>query len=516
MRTMETERVNGSMREGPFNDTVNPVKTCMISAISMMVCLLMIATTAAKAQSFTVPAGERQLFLDDVPIAEMDGLTRSMHQAVKKGAVIRPDYLGQERHFTVRNVPNWDREREVFRFLVTEAAGPNISTVWESDDGLHWVRAGTSDMVTYTVVYDPTDPDPSRRYKSMNRTRIAVSPDMLTWEVVGNPKITGSDEHNLSFDEKSHVFFFSVKRGGPYGRYGRSHALYTSEDLAQWSKVPIAGEDSLFHADDEDQEHNREAITALMEELVADPRLAQTDFYAEGNYNVDIYNTPVFRYESHYLALPAIHPSITMDLSDPSDNIALKIPQLWWSRDLENWSRPEDREEFITLSRTESGAYDLAVAFPPSSPVIRGDELWFYYAGDDGLGWPPKTGLDLTREDWKYYRPDRSAICLAVLRRDGFMSLDAGAGGSVLTREFTVPGPELFVNLDATDGQLVVEVIDESAVVARSGPLSGDQTNAAVAWQDGNIADHEGAAVRLRFALHDASLYSFWFGLPEE
>ena len=96
-----------------------------------------------------------------------------------------------------------------------------------------------------------------------------------------------------------------------------------------------------------------------------------------------------------------------MDVSDPSDNIALKIPQLWWSRDLENWSRPEDREEFITLSRTESGAYDLAVAFPPSSPVIRGDELWFYYAGDDGLGWPPKTGLDLRREDWKYYRPEQ-------------------------------------------------------------------------------------------------------------
>ena len=206
-----------------------------------------------------------------------------------------------------------------------------------------------------------------------------------------------------------------------------------------------------------------------------------------------------------------------MDLSDPSDNIALKIPQLWWSRDLENWSRPEDREEFITLSRTESGAYDLAVAFPPSSPVIRGDELWFYYAGDDGLGWPPKTGLDLRREDWKYYRPDRSAICLAVLRRDGFMSLDAGAGGSVLTREFTAPGPELFVNVEASEGELAVEVVDENgAVVARSEPLSGDQPNAAVAWQDGNIADHEGTAVQLRFALRDASLYSFWFEVPEE
>ena len=103
---------------------------------------------------------------------------------------------------------------------------------------------------------------------------------------------------------------------------------------------------------------------------------------------------------------------------------------------------------YFTLSRTESGAYDLAVAFPPSSPVIRGDEL--------------------------------------------------------------------SVNVDATDGELVVEVIDESAVVARSAPLPGDQPNATVVWQDGNIADHEGTVVQLRFALRDASFYSFWFEVPEE
>ena len=64
--------------------------------------------------------------------------------------------------------------------------------------------------------------------------------------------------------------------------------------------------------------------------------------------------------------------------------------------------------------------------------------------------------------------------------------------------------------------ELVAEVIDESAGVARSVPLLGDQPNAAVAWQDGDIADHEGTAVQLRFALRDASLYSFWFEVPEE
>ena len=474
---------------------------------------LVIATaTAQEAELFIVPAGERQLFLDDVPIAEMVNLTRTMHQAVKKGAVIRPQIVeGQKNNYQIRNAPNWDHEREVFRFLLTDTAGPkSISFVWESPDGLHWTFVGTSDIAAYTVVYDPTDPDPSRRYKAINPMRYAVSSDMLSWDVVGNPRIQSSDEHALSFDEKSGLFILTAKRGGPYGR---SHALVTSSDLEVWTDYGV-----IFHADERDQEHNRESVKALMVELVADSKLEQTDFYVEDNYNVDIYNTPVFRYESHYLSLPVIHPSITMDLSDPSDNIAFKIPQLWWSRDLRNWTRPENREDFITLSRPESGAYDLTVVFSPSNPVIRDDELWFYYGGVTDIGWPPKTGLDLIATDWKYHRWDKGAICLAVLRRDGFMSLDAGeTEGSVLTRGLTVSGPELFVNVDATDGQLVVEVLDEDgAVAARSAPLLADQPSAVVEWQEGNIADHEGKAAQLRFALRDASLYSFWFEVPEE
>ena len=121
---------------------------------------------------------------------------------------------------------------------------------------------------------------------------------MLTWEVIGNPNITGSDEHNLSFDEKSHVFFFSVKI-----QAGRMAALTPSTPARIWRGGPrcrYREKTRSFTPTIEDQEHNREAITALMEGLVADPRLAfETDFYAEGNYNVDIYNTPVFRYESH-------------------------------------------------------------------------------------------------------------------------------------------------------------------------------------------------------------------------
>ena len=483
----------------------------ILAPAGIVVFLRLVApSTAQEAGEFTVPAEERQLFLDDAAIAQMAGLGRSMHQPVKKGAVIRPDYLERgEYHFQVRNAPNWDREREVFRFLLTKTSGrQSISTVWESEDGLHWRRTGRSDMALYTVVYDPTDPDPGRRYKSVSPRHVAVSPDMLTWTMLGNPRIPASDEHNLSFDEKGGLFILTVKRGGPYGR---SHALLTSENLENFREWTDHG--LLFHADARDQEERREEIKALMIELVADPRLEQTDFYADDNYIVDIYNTPVFRYESHYLALPAIHPSITMDLNDPSDNIAFKIPQLMCSRDLRQWRRLGDHQDFIGLSRTRSGAYDLCVAFPPSSPVVRGDELWFYYEGVTDIGWPPKTGFDLERKDWKHYRPDRGAICLAVLRRDGFISLDAGEGtGWVLTRPFSVPGPTLWVNADAPEGELRIQVIDAGGrVAARSGPVLGDQPRVEVAWQEGGHRRPPGGkTVQLRFELRRARLYSFW------
>src|SRR5690606_22348571 len=103
-----------------------------------------------------------------------------------------------------------------------------------------------------------------------------------------------------------------------------------------------------------------------------------------------------------------------------------QIIQLAVSRDLKQWERVADRGRFIGPSRLDSGAYDLTQILPPSEPVVHGDELWFYYTGlkyrstffyegtyPDGHT-VDKPGLD----------PDRGGVCLAVLRRDGFVSLD--------------------------------------------------------------------------------------------
>jgi hypothetical protein len=185
------------------------------------------------------------------------------------------------------------------------------------------------------------------------------------------------------------------------------------------------------------------------------------------------------------------------------------------SRDLKNWQRLGDRQTFIGPSRLDSGAYDLTQIICPSEPVVRNDELWFYYTGLKYRGGWKYVG---TFPDGEHIRlpgfdRDGGAVCLAVLRRDGFISLDAGENeGTLLTETLTIPAAKLFVNVDTLEGELRVELLDQDGKpLATSDALKSDLPRGEVQWKEGNLADHKGKAARLKFTLHNASLYSYWF-----
>lgn len=173
--------------------------------------------------------------------------------------------------------------------------------------------------------------------------------------------------------------------------------------------------------------------------------------------------------------------------------------QLACSRNLKTWLRLGDRQPFIDASPVAAGIYDTGCIIGPSAPVPRGDELWFYYTGIKAYG-GPRVSTDL------------GAVCLAVLRRDGFISLDGGTNpGILLTKPFTMVGRKLLVNVDARKGGLRAEVVDRnSKVLAASSELKGNLLHADLKWRQGNIAGLRGKVVKLRFTLRDASLYSYW------
>jgi len=214
---------------------------------------------------------------------------------------------------------------------------------------------------------------------------------------------------------------------------------------------------------------------------------------------LELYNNTGFFYEGMYLGLLTVfHP-------EPRENIYLDI-QLISSRDGRRWERVGDRTPFIPVGRRDID-WDFGFNSPASGPPIRvGDELWFYYSGRSYRH--PVTGLG--RE------PNHGAIGLATLRLDGFVSMDAGpAEGSLLTRPLMAAANALYVNADASKGELTAEILDaEGRTIpgfsrADCRPMRSNSVRQRITWT--GAASFAGKPVRVKFHLRQASLYSFAF-----
>ena len=497
---------------------------------------LQLVPTLDDPTTIVIPLGQRQLFLDDEDIAEVVQLQRTMHKPDKKGAVIRPDVSQGIRAVQIRMAPIWNPEKQVWQIWDTagepnelHAAGYLFSGYYESKDGLHWSKTHVGDLEYHgssdnnyvsvimggrrhraeCIVRDETDPDPNRRYKTLTPNVFrsgnggyAVSPDGLHWTEISSPGIYAGDEWNLTFDSQEHLFMQYLKRGG---KYGRAIWLSTSHDFATWTEPEL-----IFEADDLDQKRGIQRIQARLSDPTFQPLIANNPEV----YNIDVYHMNPFRYESRYLAMPAMYHAVGR-VPAINNTDGFHVVELVSSRDLKHWTRQGDRHGFIEPSRIGTGAYDLTQIIGPTSAVVHGDELWLYYTGTKTRG-----AGSLPDGQRPRMESDNAAICLAVLRRDGFVSLEAGMytalggpdSGAILTRPFPVPGGKLLVNLEAPQGELLTEVLDKNGqVLARSVLLQGDHPQSEVEWEKGEMEKLTGKVVSLRFTLRDGHFYSYWF-----
>jgi hypothetical protein len=172
--------------------------------------------------------------------------------------------------------------------------------------------------------------------------------------------------------------------------------------------------------------------------------------------------------------------------------------ELAWSRDGIHFERHPLRPRLVDYG--PEGSWEDEMVFA-SGWVEVGDEWWIYYAGWDG---PHGT------------RERNSAIGLAKLRKEGFVSLRGPRdGGVVCTRALRWPGGNLLMNAAARDGEITVRVsgpdrkplpgFDHADCV----PFRGDATAAAVAWKSHALDELRGRPLRLEFFVKNADLYSF-------
>ena len=169
-----------------------------------------------------------------------------------------------------------------------------------------------------------------------------------------------------------------------------------------------------------------------------------------------------------------------------------------------HWHRP-DRRPFIGVSEKPGDWNWGNVQSAGGCCLVVGDELYFYHSGRAGS------------PGGKGNRDGGGSTGLAILRRDGFASLDAGPqGGSLTTRPMRFTGKYLFVNADAQRGELTAEVLDqqgraiEGLAAADCAAVSADQTRQALTWKKSDLTSLAGKPVRLRFHLKNARLYAFW------
>ena len=383
----------------------------------------------------------------------------------------------------------------------------------ESDDGLVFVkpRLGLHESngsrqnnivipgkIGGSSVWIDPHASPEHRYKTQAKVypsaelHLHTSPDGIRWKLFSklDPGPGGWDTQSIIFwDPPSSRYLLFTRywtRFDDRNRNFRSVRRLESRDLVHWTNQSI----------------------------VVDPDAIDRATHATptGQPPVDYYGADVFRYEEAdqvYILLAQAFwhwkPRPPVSGLGPS---AMDV-RLLVSRDGKRFRRVGERKPFLRMG--PPGSFDSARVWALPHPVRMGDEIWIYYNGSNR-----DHDYQLDSESSVH----RTGISRAVMRLDGFVSVDAPYGGG----RFTTPpirfsGSRLELNLDTGGGgEARVEVLDDTGQPVpgfsrdEALPLNGNSVRLPVRWKgDPDLKKLAGESVRLRFHLQDCKLYAFQF-----
>lgn len=444
----------------------------------------------------------RQLFVDDFLI-ESTTLKRSFHRPEYHtgGPVIRPDKpwerAGDYPMASVYSDGVWYDPKDKL-FKIWYMGGYRSCTCYAvSQDGIKWekpsldVQPGTNivstrDRDSAVVWLDHEDADPKRRFKLFRAHRevkddraswffeIHASADGIHWGDViakSSPIYPRSTVFRNPFRK---VWEYAIRKDSTR-QVGRCRRYYECKDALA---------DATWEAEDRSWWMGSDTLDEARDDTKFRPQLTNIDGVA---------------YESVILGLFSLwRGTAPMGSGRPELNDVC----VGFSRDGFHFARP-DRSPFLAMSETKGDWNWGNVQSAGGGCVIVGDKLHFYCSGRSGSPENSEAG---------------GSTGLAILRRDGFASLDAGESeGTIMTRPVTFTGKRLFVNVDAKAGDLRAEVLDADGKAfgpftrAECVPVTGDSTRRAVVWKGSeDLASVANKPVRFRFHVRNARLFSFW------
>ena len=452
---------------------------------------------------------------------------------------------------------DWFIDPQKLAALKVDITDPRVSFSYlcyaQSQDGLHWekplvgaVRDGCATNIVLgdgrygeadfgsvhaaTVLLDPVETDPSRRYKMIfqhitvasayadarsdhfgspqilqSPIRLATSPDGIAWTVSEpelqfgpcGPKL--GDVIAISYDSRMGKYVLCTRHCDAW----KAELNLNNPRTSAWS-LP-------YYVEAPDKMNKRRIFQTESGDLVhwTEPHLLLATDDEEDELDDSFYGMRRLEAGHGYLGFVNAFHSVDNRID----------VQLAWSRDGRHWRRLNKRQPVFEAG--PKGDWDEHNVYM-SNPVFEVDGVWWlYFAGaKESRTWitGPMEGIDVRT-------PSRSeqrrwfGLGLATLRPDGFVSLRADPlrEGLLITRPLPRTGRELAINARCGAGGY----IDMEVVRGDDGELprlrrchfdrfTGDQAHWVCTW--GGDADlGEADTVKLRVYLRGADLFSLRF-----
>jgi hypothetical protein len=482
--------------------------TCAVLAAVWIVAGAFPAPPAAN-KSLGDLTGPWQLFVDDYLLTEKENVARTYHafEKYRQNPVMTADRAWEGSTVYVygsvlpaedgRGYRMWYHSWSAGEYRILYATSRDGIT-WEKPD-LGLVNDGgsttnnrllrrTHEDHNPQVIHTPWEADPQRRYKLINFDYGRTPPDHTVtgyygaWSADGihwidapkNPVLVDSpgDVGNFVWDPHKRRYLGCPKKFAEVrGFHRRCVGFSATTDFESWPATRL-----ILTPDEFDDRW-----------VTATPAGQHTDFYGLCG----------FAYESMYLGFLWI-----FRITDGNNDGRIFV-ELVSSRDGEHWTRQEPpRPPILPLGPHD--AWDSGMVFTTNHPLVENGVIKLYYGG-----------FNVTHA----VDGGAAAIGLATLRKDGFVSLDAGnTEGSITTKKLTGCRGPLRLNYSAPGGSIRVEVLDvNGAPLPGYGreecvPLSGDHVDQQVTWSKTDQLPDRSEPFRIRFLLRNASLYSFAAG----
>lgn len=455
-----------------------------------------------------------QLFLDDDLIEEMKGVELKLHEPSWAEIAMRRDRPWEDSTLYDPVVIK-DGERYRMWYRANFNSPPFYTAYAESTDGINWTKpnlglvefqgstennivwagdhskpGGMPDVLCVFRDDNPNTPN-DERYKATGLAydrglQGLASPDGLRWRLIQQervvPNVGEFDTHSVTFWDATRQEYVCYTRGfkDPAG-----NEVLRVPPGATIAQIPLR---SIRRTASSDFKNfpTPEMVTIENPAGTGDEHLYKNAA------------TPYFRRPDVHLMFPKRFredrkPDPSWPVSGVSDIVFM------FSKDGVHWNR-RHRQAFMRPGIDPLNWHDRAIEVGPGLVPTGPNEMSLYFI--------------------EHYRSPEVQVRRGVLRTDGLISINAGfLPGEFRTRPLVFSGNSLQANISTSAvGRMTVEILDDASkpipgfTAADCDEVYGDEIGRTITWRgSSDVSSLAGKAIRLRFSLEEADLYSFQF-----